>query len=65
MAVLLDGQTQARAQMGVNVVCHRHKSGLLSVQHRDCVQRFLASCASVFKYFLYYYIVEPNNECDI
>ena len=35
MAVLLDGHTQARAQMGFNVVCPRHntehKSGILKL----------------------------------
>ena len=28
MTVFLDGQTKARAQMGVNVVCPRHKREL-------------------------------------
>ena len=33
MAVLLDGQIQARAQMGVNVVCPRHK--IVPKRHRE------------------------------
>ena len=47
MAVLLDGQTQARAQMGVNEVCSSHKKRRMNAERSTADKKNISPAPSL------------------